>query len=374
MKTKFLVTISLVLLLICTILSSNVNASNMVEDTTDNTITTENYQTDYEYYYSDIFLYDEDISVNQVIDGNVFITGQDITISGTIYGDLFVFAGTLNIDSTSIIYGNIYAFASIINMAGATSDIYCFSNDFTLDNTGYTARNINVSANNVSLKGNIARDANITANSLTIDENVTIEGNLNYSSVNEFEINENIVGGEINYTKIEQSNTNIISSIIYSSISTLLFTFALIMLLLWLAPNFSQRAGDIIAKKSLLSLGIGILVFFGIIILAFILLIFTYGFAINIAIALIGLLLLAYAIAQTIFSIGMGKFICNKLNLNKNIYNVLFSLLIMLIIKLVSYAPYIGGIISFATSIIGLGMLFINSYKRKDLVNNESST
>lgn len=334
-----------------------------------------NYKTDYEYVLSDLFLFDENVESNQVVDGNVFIMGSDVTISGIIYGDLFVFSSSLTITDSCIVYGNIYSFATDITMAGATSDIYFMSNNFTLEETGYVARNMNVFSSVSTIKGNITRDVNLYTDTLSIADTAKIEGNLNYSSVNEFEINSDSVAGEINYTKLQDntnSTSNTVWSIVYSSISTIIFAFALIMLLLWISPKFHEKAGKILAKKSLLSIGIGLLAFFGIIILFFILLLFTYGFAANVAVTLIGLLILAYAISQTIFSMGMGKLICNKFNLNKNTPYVLISLLVILVIKLLSYVPYFGGIISFATSITGLGMLFINAYKRKDLTNSSN--
>ena len=360
-------------------LATNENAtSNVANDSNeeDSNDIIASYETNYEYLSSDLFLFDENVESNQVIDGNVFVFGSNVTISGIVYGDLFVFASSLNITDSCIVYGNIYSFATDIIMSGATSDVYFLSDNFTLEDTGYVARNMNLFTSSSTIKGNITRDANIYTDTLSIADTAKIEGDLNYSSVNEFEINESAVGGNINYTKLQDntnSNANTIWSIVYSSISTIIFAFALIMLLLWISPKFHEKASTILSKKSLLSIGIGILAFFGIIILFFILILFTYGYAANVAVALIGLLILAYSISQTIFSMGIGKLICNKFNLNKNIPYVLISLLVILVIKLISYIPYIGGIISFATSITGLGMLFINAYKRKDLTNTTNT-
>ena len=372
MKSKFLYCF-ITFLLIIFLFSSCSFATNDIDETT-NTVVDSNtisntYSTDYEYIYSDLYLYNKNVEANQVIDGNVFIIGTDTTVSGIIYGDLVVFAtNSLTIKSTTIVYGNIYAFSPNITMSGATSDVYFLSNNVILENSGYTSRNLNVYSANIELKGNIARNANLYTSNLSIDDTASIEGNLNYSADAEAEINKDIINGNINYTKINQNTSNIGLSILYSSISTILFAFVVIMLLFWLSPQFQDKASNIISKKCLLSLGIGLLIFFGIIIISFILLLFTYGFASTIAVALIGLLILAYSISQTIFSIGLGKFICSKLNMNKTISFVLFSLLTVLIIKLLGYIPYIGGIIGFATSIIGLGMIFINAFKRKDLV------
>ena len=64
---------------------------------------------------------------------------------------------------------------------------------------------------------------------------------------------------------------------------------------------------------------------------------------------------------------SIGKLITNKLNLNKNVAFILFSLLIVLVLALVKYIPYVGTPINFITSMIGLGIISINAFKRKDL-------
>ena len=224
-------------------------------------------------------------------------------------------------------------------------------------------------SNEVKLNGQISRDANIYCVSISFgnDNEEIISGNLNYSSENEQSIPDGVVGGETKYTAIETNTENIILSIIKSILSSLIFSFIIIMLLLWIAPKFKDKASEIVKNNSFKAFGIGLLVLFGIIIAAFMLLLFTYGLAASIAVVGIVLLALAYVVSNTIFSMSIGKLIANKLNLSKNVAFVLFSLLIVLILGLIKYIPYVGGPINFITSIIGLGIISINAFKRKDL-------
>ena len=87
-----------------------------------------------------------------------------------------------------------------------------------------------------------------------------------------------------------------------------------------------------------------------------------------IAVATVGLLILAFSISNTVFSMAIGKRIANKFNWNGNVAYVLLSLLIVLILELISYIPYVGAPIRFITAIIGLGIISVNAFKRKDLV------
>lgn len=378
MRIKFFNKIILLCILILfLVFSRSVLATNEVSTTSSDVIAS--YETDYKYTSSDMFYYDSEVNISEVIDGNVFAYGQTVNVSGEIYGDLFVGGNTINIEENAIIHGNIFAFGGSLDLSGICSDVYAYLSDFTLNTSGIIARNINLSANTVKLSGQVSRDANIRSENISFDKDneEIINGNFNYSSKNEQNIPDGVVKGETNYKSIETNTENITLTIVKSIVSSLIFSFIIIMLLLWINPKFKDKAYEIIKDNSFKAFGIGLLVLFGFIISTFILLLFTYGLAASIAVVGIVLLILAYVVSNTIFSMAIGKLITNKLNLSKNVAFVLFSLLIVLILGLIRYIPYIGGPINFITSIIGLGIISINAFKRKDLtiskkVDNET--
>lgn len=332
------------------------------------------YQTDYEFSSSDLYLFEQNVEVSETVDGNVFAYGSSVNITGEIYGDLFVMANTLEISDGAVIYGNVFAYVTDITVSGIVSDIYAISSNFTLADSGMLARNLYLSSNSTTLTGHISRDAYISTRNLSFGEatETVIDGNLNYRAKSNFEIAEGVVGGDVNYTPVQVDTGSIVVSIINNVITALLFSLAVILLAMWITPKFKDRACEILSKKGFKAFGIGILVFVVTIVAAFILVVFTSGLCFSIALALIVLLILAYSISNTVFSMAVGKLITQKLNLNKNVAYVLFSLLIVLVITLIRYIPYVGGFITFITSIIGLGILCVNAYKRKDLVNSDS--
>ena len=258
-------------------------------------------------------------------------------------------------------------------MSGIASDVYAMSNSFTMDENAIIARNFYLFSNEANLAGKISRDAYISANSINFaeSEEPIIDGDLNYSSENEIHVPDGVVGGTVSGNILTADTGNIVWSVVMSIIRALIFAFVIIMLSIWIAPKFADRVCEIVSKKSFQSFGIGLLAFFGIIILSFILLVFTAGFGVSVAVFAIGLLILAYSIANVVFSMSIGKLIANKLNLNKTVYFVLFSLVVVLVLELISLIPTVGFAITFITSIVGIGILCINAYKRKDLVNKE---
>lgn len=328
------------------------------------------YETDYEFVDSDLYLFDVNLDISQVVDGNVFAYGQTVNVSGEINGDLFVFASNLTIEESAIIHGNVFALASDMTVSGIAADVYAMADNFSLSEKSIIARNLYLSSNNISLEGQVSRDAYIAANTLKIAENdePVIEGNLTYSSTSEAQINEASVGGEIKYNAVQVDNSARIWSIVSNLISALVLSFIVIMILLWIAPKFKDNICEIIAKKSFLSFGIGLLVFFATIIAAIILLLFTYGFGASTAVVAIAFLILGYVLSSTVFSMALGKLLANKFGFTKNVAYVLLSLLIVLIVNLIRYIPYVGGPIGFIIAMIGLGIICVNAYKREKKV------
>ena len=370
MKTNLFYKIIILFILILFTLSSCTLATN-TEPTNDILVT---YEADYKYTSSDLFLYNTNVEMSDIVDGNVFIFGSSVKITGEIYGDLFVYASSLDISEDAIIHGNVFAYAGNITISGIVSDVYAMSDTFSLEKSAILARNLNLYSDTVSLSGQIKRDAYISAGSLSFnkEKNVIIDGNLQYTSSQESQIPDGAISGKVNFTPIETNNQNKILSAIFSIIKALIFSFVVIMISVWLAPKFKDRICEIISKKNLKAFGMGLIAFFGIIILSFILLIATYGLFASIAVAGIALLVLAYSISNTVFSMAIGKLLANKFNFTKNTPFVLLSLLVVLVIQLIKFIPYIGTPITFITAIVGLGTLCINAYKRKDLIADTS--
>ena len=52
----------------------------------------ESFETNYEIVYSDLYLYDANLEISQIVDGNVFAYGQNVNVTGVIRGNLFVMA------------------------------------------------------------------------------------------------------------------------------------------------------------------------------------------------------------------------------------------------------------------------------------------
>lgn len=324
----------------------------------------------YEFIASDIYKFDEEVVIDTIVDGNAFAFGNNITVSGEIGGDLFAFGGNVTISSNAYIHGSIFVFAQNFVMNGICYDIYDASESFSLGETAIIFRDIRVGANKVHINGHVKRDAYISTNELVFPENASnlIAGNLDYSSDSEFVIAEGIVVGNIKYTQTiteEASMTERITSYVTDILSTLLYSLVVIALTIWMAPKFKEKASILLQKKAPLSFGVGILALIAIIIGSFAVLLITKGLAFGISVAAVAILILALTISKTVFSMACAKLVSAKFKKDNNIVFIGMSLLFVLAISLVEIIPYLGGLVGFIITMIGLGIILLNLVSRE---------
>lgn len=324
----------------------------------------------YEFISSDVYKFDTDVVIeNQIIDGNAFIFGKDVSISGEIGGDVFVFGENVTITEGTYIYGNIFVCAQNVVINGICYDVYCASETFTLGDNAIIARDLRLAANKVHINGQIRRDAYIGTDELVFPDDASdlITGNLEYSSDTEFSIAEGIVGGNINYTPNVSKEVTVMEKVlsyVFKLISTLLYSLVIVLLIIWLAPNFKEKASTTIKKEAPLSLGVGLLTSIVVVFVAFILLFATYGFGFKISIALIGIFALAITISKTILGVACAKLITTRFKPDNTAMLILYTLLVVLAINLLELIPYIGGLIGFLANMVGLGILVLNLVRK----------
>lgn len=344
--------------------------NNLVDETTTDESTAE-----VSVLRNDIYLSDTDIVMSDLVDGNAFIYGSNVTITGEIAGDLFVMAENLTIDSTAIIYGNVFAIAPQMSVKGKMTDIYAFSENFILDSTCYIARDIKVYSTNVTFNGLIVKDAYIATNNITFAENAknVIGRNLYYTSSSELSIPDNMVGGEVKFAPISQEKVPTVEEVISNYIRTfanvLIYAIFVILILIFFAPKFTDKASYCMSKKPFATAGIGILSIILVPILSIILL-FT-GFFTYASIALLVIYFLVLSITISILGIAIGNYFANRLKTKTKGKTIGLSIAAVAVLWLLQQIPTIGGYISLFTIVFGLGVFVYAFFMRKDVTKLE---
>ena len=328
----------------------------------------------------DIYLTGDEVTIDYMVDGNLFVFANTVNINSYIGGDAFIVANTINVNEDGYIFSNLFALGKDITISGRIYDLYAYSNNITIN--GYIYRDVRTITDNLNISGIIGRNVYTKSNAINIQttsnegdqSQVTsqglINGNLNYTSSNELSIPEGTVTGSVNYTEEKSSNSASVQTYILS-LGRFIVTVVLVWLIcLWLAPKFLKNTSTIISKKFLPTLGYGILTPI-LAVIAFALLILL-GITSTIATIGLAILFICIALAPSIFAIAINNLICNKLKIEKN--SVIFGILIITsaILWAICIIPVVGSIVSIIFSILGLGIIIKGILPSKDKDTKEN--
>ena len=342
-------------------LISDTSETKPVETNVENTVSTNETSKD-SYKNSDVYLMGDNVTIDYVVDGNLFVMADTVTINSKIGGDAFIMAKTINVGDQAYIFSNLFAMADSIDIKGVVYDVYALAQNFTVSN-GYIYRDAKLCCNTININGTIGRNAFVSCSNINFntDENDKgiIYGDLTYSTPSELSFDKNIVNGNVTYKAPKVSPEKSVREIVASYISDLgaflAFVIIIWLVCLWLAPKFLNDTNKFVGKKTLNVLGTGLLTLIAVPIACIILLLLKL--TAGISLLTVAIYILALIVAKSIFTIVANNYLCSKLNINKN--TGIFGMLIVsgVIVWVISELPYVGGIVSFIISVLGLGVL-----------------
>lgn len=341
-------------------ISDNLESS-PVENNAENPIST-NEPTEDTYKSHDVYLTGDNVTIDYIVDGNLFVIANTVTINSKIGGDAFIMANNINVSEQAYIFNNLFAIADSIDIKGVVYDVYALAQNFTISN-GYIYRDAKLCCNTININGAIGRNAFVSCSNINFntDENDKgiIYGDLTYSTPSELSFDKNIVNGNVTYkapkVSPEKSVREIVASYILDLGAFLAFVIIIWLVCLWVAPKFLNDTNKFVGKKTLNVLGTGLLTLIAVPIACIILLLLQL--TAGISLLTVAIYILALIVAKSIFTIVANNYLCSKLNINKN--TGIFGMLIVsgVIVWVISELPYVGGIVSFIISVLGLGVL-----------------
>ena len=341
-------------------ISDNLESS-PVENNAENPIST-NEPTEDTYKSHDVYLTGDNVTVDYIVDGNLFVIANTVTINSKIGGDAFIMANNINVSEQAYIFNNLFAMANSIDIKGVVYDVYALAQNFTVSN-GYIYRDAKLCCNTININGVIGRNAFVSCSNINFntDENDKgiIYGDLTYSTPSELSFDKNIVNGNVTYkapkVSPEKSVREIVASYILDLGAFLAFVIIIWLVCSWVAPKFLNDTNKFVGKKTLNVLGTGLLTLIAVPIACIILLLLQL--TAGISLLTVAIYILALIVAKSIFTIVANNYLCSKLNINKN--TGIFGMLIVsgVIVWVISELPYVGSIVSFIISVLGLGVL-----------------
>jgi cytoskeletal protein CcmA (bactofilin family) len=334
------------------------------------------------------------VSVETVIDDDIYIFGDNVLISGTVLGDVIAFGGLVSISGN--VTGDVMAAAGNVIIDGYVGDdvrvgtgtltVNGFVGDDmvagsgnivvsddakikgdvvfgsgVMDLGGDVTGNVTGRADTVKLSGNIGGNVELDVKYLNVLPGASINGNLTYTAPEEAEIQSGIVGRDITFNErpLREKEERIGASSIIWWFTKYLALLVVGLLVLAVLPNRIPAAARAVPEGSLMNLAAGFLLIVAGLVGSILLFVTVIGIP-------LGLLLLFMTVGvlytvRLIFGLWLGGMIFSRLGKESRPWmDMVLGLFLLLIF---TSLPWVGFWIYLAVTVITTGALF-NEKKR----------
>ena len=355
--------------------------------------TAEEAETNQEVHNGDLYLFDNNVKMDKLVDGNVYIMGNNVEITGQVNGNLFVLANKVSFGTKSefdnegketkkaescYVRYSIFACAQEIYYNGACNDLYAACGNLEMTYDSYVIRDVKVAANNTIFKAAIGRDVDLQTANLTLgqdEQSPIIYGNFRYSANSEQEFKEGIVTGEVTYkaNNIKNDSKSVgdtVKEIAITFLAVIATAIVINLIIVKFAPDFAKDMTKNISVGSIIKTclkGLAILAAgFAIAILLLITQIGAkLGFVVILSLILVGLF------ATPISAIYIANSLKSVLKLETTVMNYIVIALVAVILQGITYIPIVGGIISILVFLLGYGLMVTVVWKNRELSEEE---
>jgi cytoskeletal protein CcmA (bactofilin family) len=324
----------------------------------------------------DIFLFGNRVRVDGTVEGDVFLFGQDATVSGHVQGDVIGFAQTLQVSGK--VDGNIRAFTNTLTIRGTVAkNVLTFDERVNLESEGKIAGSLTVFVEYLNLEGSLGRDLLVFGKQVTISGKVgggirekgagltitsggEVGGSIYYEGDTPAEISPKAkLASPVEFKKLEhkrdyREGKYYVWQVIWAAAFVL---FGLV--LMTLMPKFSQDAVKS-SEEYGAAAGLGVLVMCGVPIAAVIACVTVVGLFIGISTLFIWYASLYFA--QIIVGTLVGQWLMGR---TSELWPLIGRMAVgVVIVRLSTTIPVIGGWIKLGVIIWGLGAISIALYRR----------
>jgi len=290
------------------------------------------------------YLFAGQVEVSKLIGNRLVIASAESKINSEVKGDLIAVGSKVLIDSSAKIHGDVIAYASEVVVKGQVNG------------------NLRVGGSKIVLDGALINsNAIIQSEQIVISDTAQINQDLKYYSSREMSLPGDRVKGEITFTQLKSSKSQVASSLIGSMVTLMILG----LVLLWL---FKEKMTGLITNStkefgSVLLAGFLTMLIAPLIMMA--LLISYVGLYVFILVLI--LYIAAWLIGYAMGAIFLGYLIVRLISRDKNVSlewsAIVFGSIAFILIGLI---PFFGGIMKFVLTLFGAG-IFIRELKRKTL-------
>jgi len=318
------------------------------------------------------------VRVDGVINGDLLVFAQSMEVRGTVKGDLVTFAKRTLVSGT--VEGNIYDFSNSLDLDGQLAhNLYGFMQSLHVNDKSHVGggvlaalgdlslegnvnRSVTVYVGNADVSGSIGRDLNMTGDSLTLANTCRIGGSLSarVRDLKKVHIADGatIVGARDVQVRVRRSRFARPSFYFHQAL-----WIAAAVLVGWLClvllPSFFVSSVQAVGS-GWRSLGLGLAVLAGVPVAMIILAITLVGLPLSL------LALELYLAGIYLAKIWVGTFLGRALlkRTAPTTADWMLELFVgVLIITVVGFVPYLGGLVRFAVVLLGMGAFVFQLYR-----------
>ena len=327
---------------------------------------------------SDVFISEENISVEENVNGNLYLIGEVINISSeNIDGNVFVLGNNVSINSN--IEGSVYALATNLTIYGNVEDIYAIAENMSvLENTN--CRDLKVVGANLNMAGTINRDAHIIGGQAQIEEKGKVNGVLTTSkevlgnslNVNEIKIVEDVTADfEKSEAQMEKIGESVIKGIaLFLFISSEMTGLIIIAIIVIFASKKSIQTSNL-KEKGFLDTIYGLVYYFITVGIIIALMITIIGIPVALFLAIV-LWFIFWKITLPVASIEITKAILQGKTKSK-VLVWFVAFIIFTLVQCANFIPTVGGLIKGLVSLYGFGYIIGSIIRKNKSEDSESA-
>jgi cytoskeletal protein CcmA (bactofilin family) len=310
------------------------------------------------------------VRVEGVVNGDLLAFGRTVEVRGTVKGDLISCAQRTEVSGT--VEGHIYTLSHSLDLEGQLGhSIYGLMQSLHVDDRGRVGegivvaagdaslegvvkRSVNILTSNGDVSGSIGRDLTMAGGSLTLTNTARVGGNLSarVHQLKQVHIADGatIVGKRDIQVNVRESNFTRPRFYFHQAIR-----FAGAVLVGWLGlllfPGFFQATTELVGS-GWRSLGLGVGVLVGVPVAMVVAAITLVGFPVSLM--LLAVYLAAIYLAKVWVGAFLGRILLKPSGATKGDW--LLGLLVgLLILTIVGFIPYLGGLVRLGVVCLGLG-------------------
>ncbi len=319
------------------------------------------------------------VRMDGVVNGDLLTFGRTVEVRGTVKGDLISFAQRTEVSGT--VEGHIYTFSHTLDLEGQLGhSIYGVVQSLHIDDRGRVGdgvvvavgeatlegevkRSVNiVTGGSVDVTGSIGRDLTMIGRSLTLTNTARVGGNLSarVRQLNEVHIADGATIGGKRDIQVRVRDSSFTRPRFYFHQAVWLAGDILVGWLgMLLFPGFFQATTQLVGS-GWRSLGLGVGVLTGVPVAIVVIAVTLVGFPLSLM--LLAMYLAAIYLAKIWVGAFLGRIVLKPSGATTGDW--LLGLLVgLLILTIVGFIPYLGGLVRLAVVCLGLGAFAYQLYR-----------